>query len=309
MAATSHVDSGQRLRSPRVSRNQEITIDAVGPSDDSRSSSLSEYEEASESGAVQPPPKNATAFIDGDSEAETERLEISPNKSGLDRLVAATEQDVGKNLNGSLIKTKTAKDMEVDRLSDSAISSPDSSEEDMLSEGEGGPATDLLTGATGGIKSANISAGIKRKRASLEDGSDASEDEKIRARGKREGASRSNSNPDDLVSIEGDLSNADLSDEGSDAGSGIVDEEEENELGADDDEDGLISSQKVMIEVTEQAKEDGDDEIDDPDAAAPGDEQMENVDASDEEDLAEADDNEDAEAAARSEEERKYICF
>ena len=96
-------------------------------SEDDRSSSLSEIEDLLDSPSGQLLPVQPAATGDNDSEAETERIDDSPDKLLAQRKLATSSSKLGHSI-------PMEDDMQADAFSDSAISSPLPSDEGSLND-------------------------------------------------------------------------------------------------------------------------------------------------------------------------------
>lgn len=286
-------------------------------SDDDRSSSLSDLDEGLDPETVSGLARKKIAVTDGDSEAETERLETSPNKADKEEQVMVEFAPLGQTLpESSDVISAIHRQLKTERFSDSAISSPgSSSDEELLSDAASDHIAGVRNRGLDGPRTSQASAGQKRKRTSHDNGSDMDGEEDARSRRKRTGSIRSEAERDPSTSDDDASSNTDPSRAGSqepmdvngdpdddamaDAGDEIV-------LAGPDDEPveskvGKITTSKARKSLQE-----------DPDEGIVGQEEEDQGDGpeeSDEEDLVEADEVEDAEAIARSEEERKEVTF
>jgi hypothetical protein len=283
-------------------------------SDDDRSSSLSDLDEGVNPDTMSGAIRRQMAVTDEDSEAETERLEISPNKAAKEEQISGDFGPQDQILPASSDLISAIHQLDTERFTDSGISSPESSDEESLSE----PASDHLTGyhnrASDDPGTSLASAGQKRKRASQENESDIDGEQAHRSRRKRTGSIRSetNGNPptsDDEVSSSSGLSGAgepEPMELNEDPDDDVMDAIDDNVLPRTDQGGNGIAESRVGKGTLSKARiplhEDPDDSIL---AQEEEEDQVGGADESDEEDIVDADEVEDVEAAARSEEERK----
>jgi hypothetical protein len=283
-------------------------------SDDDRSSSLSDLDEGLDPETVPGPVRKKMAVTDGDSEAETERLETSPNKAGKEEQVMVEFAPLGQTLpESSDVISAIHRQLETERFSDSVISSPESSNEELLSDADSDHIAGARNRALDGPRTSQASAGQKRKRTSHDNGSDIDGEQDARSRRKRTGSIRSEAERDPSTSDDDASSNTDLSRAGS---------QEPMDVNGDPDDDAAVSDEIVLAGTDDRPAESKIGKTtasktrkslqEDPDEGIVGQEeedQGEGPEESDEEDLVEADEVEDAEAIARSEEERKEVTF
>lgn len=287
-------------------------------SDDDGSSSLSDIDEGLPLETISGHVRKKMTVVDADSEAETERLEISPNKSTKEEHVLVDFAPLDKPLPKNSDVIPAIHQMETGRFSDSAISSPGSSDEDLRSDRGLDRAIDVHDRATDGPGTSQVSAGQKRKRAIRENESDMEEEQENRSRRKRTGSIRSDPQRDPSMSEDDALSDGESSQAGSQDQVDVnEDEDDDAVLDTNDDEvlpntdqsGSLIAASKLGKITTSKARtslHDGSD------VAVVGQEDEDQVDGpeeSEEEDLVEADEAEDAEAIARNEEERKEVSL
>lgn len=291
----------------------EATASPFSDDDDDRSSSLSDLDEGTDTGNTPAMVDQKIAATDVDSEAETERLEISPNKPLRVESGPGSSVPLDQPFRGTFNESTDAQRTAAERFSDSAISSPVSSDEELLSEGNSDH-TEPQEGDFDGAEASKLSAGIKRKRTSQENGSGIDQDEENRSRRKRTGSIRSDAGHDRSSDDEGS-SNGDPSRNGTPDAMDVIGDQDDELVVAANSDDRLIHSLQVDEDLIAQStvgkpanthatgyqNEDSDGLA----VSQPEEEQAGIVEESDEEDLAEPDDVEDAEAAARSEEERK----
>jgi hypothetical protein len=285
-------------------------------SDDDRSSSLSDLDDGLGPETVSGPVRNKITVTDGDSEAETERLEASPNKAAKEEQVMVEFAPLGQTLpESSDVISAIHRQLETERFSDSAISSPGSSDEESLSDAASDHIADVHNRALDGSRTSQASAGQKRKRTSHDNGSDIDGEQDARSRRKRTGSIRSEAERDPSTSDDDASSNTDLSRAGS---------QEPMDVNGDPDDDVMADTgDEIILAGPDDAPVEG--KVgkitaskarkplqEDPDEVIVGQEEEDQGDGpeeSDEEDLVEADEVEDAEAIARSEEERKEVTF
>jgi hypothetical protein len=285
-------------------------------SDDDRSSSLSDLDEGLDPEAVSGPARKKMAVTDGDSEAETERLEASPNKAGKEEQVMVEFAPLGQTLPESAdVISAIHRQLETERFSDSAISSPGSSDEESLSDAASDHIAGVRKRALDGPRTSQSSAGAKRKRASHDNGSDLDGEQGARSRRKRTGSIRSEAERDPSTSDDDDASsNTDLSRAGShepldangDPDDDIMADVSDEIILAGPDDDGPTEN-KVGKTTASKARKSLQEDPDDGIVGQEEEDQGDGPEESDEEDLVEADDAEDAEAIARNEEERKEM--
>ena len=279
----------------------EVAPEAEPMTDDDLSSILSELDDGSD-------PANAQLLaLDGaenedDTEAETERLENSPNKSQGRRMSLISPSKLGQQVAGQLSPG-------VEKFSDSAMSSPMSSDDDVLSED--GETLESGPGKSMGLLNydALLQSSQKRKRSMLDDEMDAAPDEGDEDPLSRRKRIRSVEPNDDDLSDASDLEERNLQDtrEGSaDAPDKAPQEaEEQDALGRDEQEEVPMSAKKKPITSRSlRGRALGDDaEADAPNTIS----DQEDGAASDDDDVAGAegeDAADEAEVAAKSEEER-----
>lgn len=293
-----------------------FTAEADLYSDDDRSSSLSDLDEGVETGTIPETVNKIMAVADGDSEAETERLEVSPNKPVKQENILVNSLPMGQKLDGYPNGRSGAEDVEAERFSDSVVSSPRSSDEESLSEGISDHNAELEEMTFDEPEAPQVSAGIKRKRTSEDNRSDTDEDGEKRARRKRTGSIRSDLEPEPSASEDEGSSVANLSREGSQDVMDMADDhEDELVVGANEDERltetneavELLASAKRGRQSSSHMRVSQHEDSEEPVISQAEEEQVEVAEGSDEEELAENDDIEDAEAAVRSEEEREPI--
>ena len=284
-------------------------------SDDDRSSSLSDLDEGLEPDTISATLRKKMAVTDGDSEAETERLEISPNKAAKDEKVPMDFAPLDPTLPESSDIISAIHQLETERFSDSAISSPGSLDEDLLSDAASDHFASVQTRAFDGTRTSQVSAGQKRKRASHDNGSDIDGVQDHRSRRKRTGSIRSDIQRTHSMSDDDASSNSDLSRAGSREPIGMNDDPEDEAADADNGDvlsradqigNGMAET-RVGKTTSSKARKALHQDPDEGPIEQEDENQAEGAEESDEEDLVEADEAEDAEAVARSEEERKDV--
>ena len=282
-------------------------------SGDDRSSSLSDLDEGVDPDTISGTLRKKMAVADGDSEAETERLEISPNKAPKEEQVSMEFAPLGPTMPDSSDVISAIHRLETERFSDSAISSPETSDEEVLSDAASDHLARGRNRAFDGSGTSQVSAGQKRKRSSQENGSDIDGEQDNRSRRKRTGSIGSDAQRDPSTSDEEASSSSDLSRTGSRDPIDVNDDPDDDAVDANDDDvlagtdqngNGTAESRigKITLSKARNSLHE------DPDGGSVGQEeedQAEVAEESDEEDLVEVDEIEDAEAVARSEEERK----
>jgi hypothetical protein len=287
-------------------------------SDEDRSSSLSDLDEGLDTETISGTARKKMTVADGDSEAETERLDISPNKITKEAQVLVNVAPLDQPLPESSDIISAIHQMETERFSDSAISSPGSSDEDLLSDGGSERVTGVSDRAFNGSGTSQVSAGQKRKREIQENESDIDGEQENRSRRKRTGSIRSDAERDPSISDDDASSDAELSRAGSQDPMDVNEDPDDDAIMDANDDDmlprtnqtGKVMTASKIGKVTASRARDSLHE--DPEGAIVGQEeeeedQVEGPEESDEEDLVEADEAEDAEAIARSEEERKEV--
>ena len=283
-------------------------------SDDARSSSLSDLDEGLAHDTISATAKRKIAVTDGDSEAETERLEISPNKAAKEEQVSLDFAPLHPSLPETSEIISAIHQLETERYSDSAISSPGTSDEELMSDGASEHVANVRRRAFDAAGTSQASAGQKRKRASQEHESDIDEQED-RARRKRTGSIRSDAEREVSTSDDEGSSSSNLSRAGSqgpmDANGdpdddAMVNANEEDILPRIDETGDVVAESTIGKIATSKARKSL---HEDPDEGTVGPEDEDQIDGPEEsdEDLVEADEAEDAEALARSEEERKEL--
>jgi hypothetical protein len=284
-------------------------------SDDDRSSSLSDLDEGLDPETVSGSGRKKIAVTDGDSEAETERLETSPNKAAKEEQVMVEFAPLGQTLpESSDVISAIHRQLETERFSDSAISSPGSSNEELLSDAGSDHIAGVRNRALDGPRTSQASAGQKRKRTSHDNGSDIDGEQDARSRRKRTGSIKSEAERDPSTSDDDASSNTDLSRAGSQEPMDVNGDLDDDVMVDASDETILVGADHGLAEgkVGKTTASKARKSLQDPDEGIVGQEeedQGEGPEESDEEDLVEADEVEDAEAIARSEEERKEMTF
>ena len=283
-------------------------------SDDDRSSSLSDLDEGADAGTMPEHIRKKMAVNDGDSEAETERLEVSPNKPVKEENALVNSLPLAQTLMDLSNDRAGGQTIEAERFSDSEISSPAPSEEDILSDGNSDQNAELQEMDYNGPEMPQTSLGKKRKRSEQEDEIDTDEDEENRLRRKRTGSVRSDAEIERPTSDDERSSVADSSREGSPDAMEVADDQED-ELVVDANEEETLTGAHEAGDFSAKSKKGRDsnshlrvsqhEDSEGRGISQAEEDQIEAAGESEEEDLAEADDAEDAEAAARSEEERK----
>jgi hypothetical protein len=279
-------------------------------SDDDESSSLSDIDEGLEPETISGHIRKKMAVADGDSEAETERLEISPNKAVKEEHVLLDFVPLDKSLPESSDVISAIHQMETGGFSNSAISSPGSSDEDLPSDRVSERTTVIHDRGTDGSGTSQASAGQKRKRAIQENDSDVEEEQENRSRRKRTGSIRSDPERDTSTSEDDASSDGELSQTGSQGQVDVnEDEDDDAKLDANDEtppntnqSGSLIAASKITASKARKSLDDGSDVVV---VGQEDEDQVDGPEESYEEDLVEADEAEDAEAIARNEEERK----
>lgn len=154
--------------------------------DEDRSSSLSDLEDGADEGDMVSAPSALSRQIEADSEAETERLEISPKKNQ-DHKHSELNAASHNHSSGILVRSEMLQAAEQEIFSDSIVSSPGSSEEDpeMEMRSEHSTALDKLDAhvLNGSFK--------KRKRQDIEDDTSGDDAEEARRHRKRTQSIRS----------------------------------------------------------------------------------------------------------------------
>lgn len=291
-----------------------FSTESTPESDDNRSSSLSDLDEGPEPEIISGTAKRKMAVVDGDSEAETERLEISPNKTAKDDQVVVDFASLDQNVPESSDMISAIHKLESGRFSESEISSPVSTDEDLLSNGVSERIPGVHTRVFDASGTLQVPAGQKRKRARQENGSDLDAEQEDRARRKRTGsigleAEHDPSTSDDDVSLNTGLSRAvsqdqlDVNEEVDE--DAMVDVNDDDLLPRTDQASNVMSSSNIAKSAAPKARKSLHEDLDRGIAGPEEEDQVEEAEESDEEDLVEADEAEDAEAVARSEEERK----
>jgi hypothetical protein len=293
---------------------QRFSAETSPESDDDRSSSLSDLDEGLDAETISGTARKKMTVADGDSEAETERLDISPNKTTKEEQALANFAPLDQPLPESSDVISAIHQMETERFSDSAISSPGSSDEDILSDVGSDRVTGIRDRAFNGSGTSHVSAGQKRKRAIQENESDIDGEQENRSRRKRTGSIRSDAEHDPSISDDDASSDGELSRAGSQDPMDVNEDPDDDAMMDANDDDILPRTNQTgkMMTASKTGKvaaPRGQDSLhEDPEGAIVGQEeedQVEGPEESDEEDLVEADEAEDAEAIARSEEERK----
>ena len=303
-----------------------LSAESSAESDDDRSSSLSDLDEGLEPDPMPGTAKKKMVVADGDSEAETERLEISPNKAAKEEQVSVDFAPLDQSLPESSAVISAIHQLETERFSDSAISSPGSSEGELLSDGASDHVAGVRSRAFDGSGASQMSAGRKRKRASQENGSDIGEEEgeeeeeedEDRSRRKRIGSIRSEADRGPSMSDDDGSSSSDLSRAGSQDpmdvnedpdDDAMVDANDDDILPRTDQTGDVLAESKIAKITISKARQSIHENPDEGIIGQEEEDQIEGPEESDEEDLVEADEAEDAEAIARSEEERKEVCL
>jgi hypothetical protein len=282
-------------------------------SDDDGSSSLSDIDEGLEPETISGHVRKKMAVADGDSEAETERLEISPNKAVKQEHGLVDFVPLDKSLPESSDVISAIHQMETRGFSNSAVSSPGSSDRDLHSDRASERTTGIHDRGTDGSGTSQASAGQKRKRAIQENDSDVEEEQENRSRRKRTGSIRSDPERDTSTSEDDASSDGELSQTGS-QGQVDVNEDEDDDTKLDVNDEtlpntnqsgSLIAASKVGKITASKARKSLHEGSDVVVVGQEDEDQVDGPEESDEEDLVEADEAEDAEAVARNEEERK----
>ena len=294
---------------PHMSNAQSYADGASQTSDDDRSSSLSELDDGPEAVIETVADMQREEILDDDSEAETERLEISPNKLAR----TSTNKVSSMLLSQDPLRTSTSLPLEdeAEMFSDSSISSPRTTDDEQLGDeasDNGGP--DEVIEAVNPTTSKAF-AGKKRKRMLIDHHSDDDNAADERLPRKRTGSIRS----------EEDRDLPDMADERSrsastsrPAGTEAIDADETNEVDIpvgredkveSDNENG--SDQKTKQKgkkVAPHSRNSKSRLVESADDVEQVDEQAEADAQSGEEGVGAPDDVEDAEALAKNEEEQ-----
>jgi hypothetical protein len=290
-------------------------------SDDDRSSSLSDLDEGLDAETISGAARKKTIVADGDSEAETERLEISPNKTMREEQVLANFAPLDQPLPKSSDLISAIHQMETERFSDSAISSPGSSDEDLRSDGGSDRVADVHDRAFDGSGASQVSAGQKRKRTVQENESDIDGEQENRTRRKRTGSIRSDVERDPSISDDDASSDGELSRVGSQDPLDVNEDPDDDAMMDANDDDirpriiqasNVIAASKIGKIAPSKARKSLHQETEGAVVGQEDEDQVEGPEESDEEDLVEGDEvdeAEDAEAIARNEEERKEVTF
>lgn len=270
--------------------------------EDDRSSSLSELEDGSESANAQLLPLTVEEN-DEDTEAETERLDNSPEKFGQQRRPVTSPSKLAQNAVSQMSP-------DIEKFSDSAISSPISSEVDGISDDPGdehpvpGKGMSLLNDDT------LLQSSKKRKRSLLDDEIHVVDDDEPTTRRKRARSSASNDEDNTEVSDvdEGEMKGT--REPSIDGAEHDHDDEDISEmLEADEEQPDKAILRKTVLSPRRAVRRKTSPEAvqgDPINAASEHEEAEESEEEEDEVEAAEGDEGVDeAEAAAKSEEERK----
>ena len=294
---------------PHLSNPQSYADGASQASDDDRSSSLSELEDGPEAVVEPLAHMEGDEDLDDDSEAETERLEISPNKLAR----TSTNKANSMLLSQDPLRTSTSLPLEdeVEMFSDSSISSPRSTDDEQMGdEASDNGEADELTEAVEPTTSKSF-AGKKRKRTLIDHHSDDDNAADERLPRKRTGSIRS----------EGDRELPDAADERScststsrHVGTEPMDAEETHKIGMpvgredkaeSDNERGSDQKHKQKgKKAASHSRSTKSRAVENADNIEQVDEQAEADAQSDEEGVGAPEDIEDAEALAKNEEEQ-----
>ena len=300
-----------RFHSP-MSNGQTLATEAGNASDYSRSSSLSDLDDGPETEIISGIVAKSSATFDGDSEAETERIDNSPNKIVREKNKIASSLSLEHGSGDNTILAARMDDGETERFSDSAISSPDASGADSLTDGHSERAASLNGKDYNARNTSNVTTGKKRKRSSRGDESGGHEDDVYESPRKRTGPIKSDGNAEPPTSDEEGSSDTDISHEGPPDAMDGEEEQDDDVVGEVNDDDSLPPEDEQMAlavknqtgkRMVNQNRQGSQEELEDEQTIEQ--EVGDQVDEPGESD----DEADDAEAAARSEEERKAQDF
>jgi hypothetical protein len=282
-----------------------LAIEKDQTSDDDRSSSLSDIDDGLDSPDSQLLSVHPTAIGDNDSEAETERIEDSPEKMLVQKKLTASPSRLGHSI-------AIGEDLEPEIFSDSAISSPLPSDEGSLNEEL--EEEDLANENSINEKEASavLQSAKKRKRSLLGGLDDVGDGANGEPRRKRTRSLKSNGRESSEDSGEEDGEMHEMRHKAT------VDAEEEGPEGDDSDgsneedeghQDDAVMANAVFVdsekkpESTRRASRRKAGEHEDQSPGQDVDNQVEEAEGSDEDEAGADEEADDAEAIAKSEEE------
>jgi hypothetical protein len=286
----------------QLQNDHDINMDSDMIDDDDRSSSLSDIEDEAES-PNEETPLQMDPPTEADSEAETERIDSTPNKMGGSKKMVLNT----KSFEPSPSKLAQAVEPESgdEDDSDSAISSPLASTRDSVNGDIADGEEEMNEEVDDTIMQQQTTNGKKRKR-SLLDGDELADSAKGRSRRQRTGSVQSDTSITQAVSEDGILSSREGTLEPAEAKADVLNGDEVNEDRAETEQETAGATKDVKGKSVEGRRRalrgKNADEIaqNDPEDADPQDTEAVGSDA---EEAPDNEDVDDAEAAAKSEEE------
>jgi hypothetical protein len=287
----------------RLQNDPDINMDSDMIDDDDRSSSLSDIEDEAES------PNDETLLqmdppTEADSEAETERIDNTPNKMGRSKKMVLNTNPFEPSPSKLAQAVEPESGDEDD--SDSAISSPLASTRDSVNGDIADGEEEMNEEVDDTIMQQQTINGKKRKR-SLLDGDELADSAKGRSRRQRTGSVQSDTSiAQEAVSEDGSLSSREGTLEPTEAKADVLNGDEVNEDRAETEQEPAGATKDVKGQSVEdrrraiRGKTADEDAQNDPEDADPQDAEAVGSDA---EEAPDNEDVDDAEAAAKSEEE------
>lgn len=283
----------------RVDRDTNLDSDMID--DDDRSSSLSDIEDEEGDSPGEETPIQLDVPTEADSEAETERIDSTPNKMGGSKKMVLNTKSFESSPSKLALTTGPESGDEDD--SDSAISSPLASTRDSVNEEVVDGDDDNNQELDDTVTQQRLVNGKKRKR-SLIDGDDLVDSAQGRSRRQRTGSVASDASvPNDAISEDGTLSSREVTLEPTEDKGEVIDDAEANEDDADTEQEPIPTAKTTKSKAVTGRRRALRSKTVDNEVAADAEDTVQHDAESGVEEVVENEDADDAEAAAKSEEE------
>ena len=283
----------------RVDRDTNLDSDMID--DDDRSSSLSDIEDEEGESPGEETPIHIDVPTEADSEAETERIDSTPNKMGGSKKMVLNTKSFESSPSKLALATGPESAEEDD--SDSAISSPLASTRDSVNEEVIDGDDDNNQELDDTVTQQRLVNGKKRKR-SLIDGDDLVDPAQGRSRRQRTGSVQSDASVhNDAISEDGTLSSREGTLEPTEDKGEVLDDAEANEDDADTEQEPVTTAKTTKSKAVAGRRRALRSKTIDNDIPADAEDTVQHDAESGVEEVVENEDVDDAEAAAKSEEE------
>ena len=283
----------------RVDRDTNLDSDMID--DDDRSSSLSDIEDEEGESPGEGTPIHIDVPTEADSEAETERIDSTPNKMGGSKKMVLNTKSFESSPSKLALATGPESAEEDD--SDSAISSPLASTRDSVNEEVIDGDDDNNQELDDTVTQQRLVNGKKRKR-SLIDGDDLVDPAQGRSRRQRTGSAQSDASVhNDAISEDGTLSSREGTLEPTEDKGEVLDDAEANEDDADTEQEPVTTAKTTKSKAVAGRRRALRSKTIDNDIPADAEDTVQHDAESGVEEVVENEDVDDAEAAAKSEEE------